>query len=74
MRPIGVHAGDGSCKKSVSRATLDAYELQFCIRVDILMAIERSVASLYHGNVFSAILAGPQFVEIQQFCYHGYMT
>ena len=24
--------------------------------------------------VFSAILAGPQFVEIQQFGCHGYMT
>ena len=52
MRPIGVHAGDGSCKKSVSGAILATYELQFCIRVDILMAIERSVASLYHGNIF----------------------
>ena len=39
MRPVGVHAGDGSCKKSVSGALLAAYELLFCIHVDILIAI-----------------------------------
>ena len=53
MRPIGIHAGDGSCKKTVSGAILAAYELQFCIRVDILlMARERRVVSLYYGKVF----------------------
>ena len=53
MRPIGIHAGDGSCKKTVSGAVLAAYELQFCIRVDILLtARERSVVSLYYGKVF----------------------
>ena len=55
MRPIGVNTGDGSCKKSVSGAILAAYELLFCIHVDILIArgsVEvRSVVSFYHGDV-----------------------
>ena len=41
------------------------------LRVTVLVLSVVMQWKVLHVNFFSAIFAGPQFVEIQKFCYHS---